>query len=38
MSAKLRAAANADGINPKAEPVPALTMNDLQAADVVIFF
>lgn len=38
MSPRLLAAANADGIDPKAEPVQALTLDDMRAADVVIYF
>ena len=38
MSPKLLAAAKADGIDPKTEPVQALTIDDMRAADVVIYF
>ena len=38
MSSELLAATQADGIDPKAEPAQALTVDDLRDADVVIFF
>ena len=38
LSPKLLAAALADGVNPRAEPIVQLTQQDMQAADLVVFF
>jgi protein-tyrosine-phosphatase len=38
MTDKLLAAARADGIDPKSEPAQALTLEDLRAADIIIYF